>query len=86
MRRALMLPRGERLCGQIPSPAHSLLNYQLEFISQEDNNSHSVCGMSPVLLLYVSSSSRASALTLLCDTDTVGRNERLMSYTWCVCT
>lgn len=51
---AFMLPGGGRSRWQISSLAHSLLNYQLEFISLEDNNSHSARRMSPVLLLFAS--------------------------------
>lgn len=51
---AFMLPGGGRWCGQISSLARSLLNYQLEFISLEDNNSHGARRMSSVLLLFAS--------------------------------
>lgn len=51
---AFMQPGGGRWRGQISSLACSLLNYQLEFISLEDNNSHSARRMSSVLLLFAS--------------------------------
>lgn len=51
---AFMLPGGGRSRRQISSLAPSLLNYQLEFISLEDNNSHRARRMSPVLLLFAS--------------------------------
>lgn len=66
-----MLADGGRWRGQILSPAPSLLNYQLDFISPEDNNSHSAQRMSSVLLFVL----RARRW---CDTDAAGRNEQLM--------
>lgn len=51
---AFMLPGGGRWRRPISSLARSLLNYQLEFISPEDNNSHSARRMRSVLLLFAS--------------------------------
>lgn len=77
---AFMLPGGWRWRRQISSLARSLLNYQLEFISLEDNNSHSARRMSSVLLLFASEvaawhrhcGEKSAAYALYKQRDTLG--------------
>lgn len=60
---------GERLCGPIPSPVCSLCNYQLDFISQEDNNSLPQCVVEGPYPAAVSEQRLTSILLLQCDND-----------------
>lgn len=62
----------ERLCGLIPSPACSLCNYQLDFISQEDNNSLPQCVVEGPDPAAVREQRLTSILLLQCDTQRKG--------------
>lgn len=55
------------MCGAIPSPVCSLCNYQLDFISQENNNSFPQCVVENPDPAAVYEQSVISVLLLQCD-------------------
>ncbi len=56
------------MCGPISSPVCSLCNYQLDFISQENNNSLPQCVVEDPDPAAVCEQSITSVLLLQCDT------------------
>lgn len=66
------------MCGLIPSPVCSLCNYQLDFISQENNNSLPQCVVEDPDPAAVREQSIATILLLQCDTGT--EREKLTAH------
>lgn len=70
----------ERMCGLIPGPVCSLCNYQLDFISQENNNSPTVCVGGPWSSCCVWTKHYLNAVAAVYHSVTQSEGEMSSSY------